>query len=56
MIGTPEVDDSESRINSNSMVGNTSCSLAKEGKYFCEDEIKTNDAKSTSKSKKRDIN
>ena len=52
MIGTLEADDSESRINTNSMVCNISCSLAKECKRLCEDEIRINGVKSHRKLKK----
>ena len=34
MIGTPEVEDSESRINSNTIIGSISCSLTKEYKRY----------------------
>ena len=53
MIGTPEVDNRERRKNIKSMVGFISCSLAKEHKRICEDEIRINDVKSRSKYKKR---
>ena len=56
MIGTPEVDDSEKRMNVSSMVGNTSSSLATENKRSYEDEIKINSVKSHNKSKKREGN
>ena len=54
MIGTPKVDDSESRINNNSMVGSTSFSLAKECKRLCENKIRINGVKSYRKCKKRE--
>ena len=56
IIGILEADDSEKRMHTNSMVGNTSCSLAKECKRLYEDEIKINSVKSHSKSKKREEN
>ena len=56
MIGTPEVEDSESRINSNTMIGSISCSLTKECKRLCMDEIRINGVKSHSKSNKRERN
>ena len=34
MIGTPEADDSESRMSANSMTGSTNFSLAKECKIY----------------------
>ena len=56
MIGTPETDDNEKKINSNSMVGNTDCSITKEHECLCKDEIKINGAKSHRKFKKREGN
>ena len=56
MIGTPDVDDSEKRMNVSSIVGNTSSSLATENKRSYEDEIKINSVKSHNKSKKREGN
>ena len=56
MIGTPEVDNSESRINAHSIAGFISYSLAKEYKCLCEDEERINVAKSHSKYKKREGN
>ena len=46
IIGILEADDSEKRMHANSMVGNTSCSLAKECTDLCEDEIRINGMKS----------
>ena len=56
MIGTLEVNDSESRINAHLMVGSTSCSLAKEFKYLSEDKEKINIVKECVKYKKREGN
>ena len=56
MIGIPKVDDSEKRMKANSMVGNTSCSLTKECKRLCEDDIRINGVKSYRKYKKRERN
>ena len=56
MIGTPETDDIEKRINYNSMVGNISCSITKEHEHLCKDEIKINGANSHRKFKKREEN
>ena len=56
IIGSPESDDCEKRMNANSMVGFTSCSLDKECKRLYEDEIKINSVKLHSKSKKREEN
>ena len=49
MIGTPEVSAKESIMNANSMVGISSCSLAKECKLLCDDEIRVNGVKGYSK-------
>ena len=56
MIGTLEIDDSESRMNTNSILDSTSCSLAKECKRLCEDEIRINCVKSQIKYKNREEN
>ena len=56
MISTPEADNSKQRMNTNSMVGNISCSLAKECKRLCDDEERINNVKSYIKSKKREGN
>ena len=56
MSGTPEVDDSESGLSTTSMVGNASCSLDKDCKCLCEDEIEINGVKSYRKSKMREKN
>ena len=56
IIGSPESDDCEKRMNANSMVGFTSCSLDKECKRLYEDEIRINCVKSYSKCKKREGN
>ena len=45
MIGTPEVDDKESRMNAHSMIGSASCSLDKECKRVCDDEVRVNGVK-----------
>ena len=42
MIGIPEVNGKESRMSAHSMVGSTSCSLAKERKGVCNDEVRVN--------------
>ena len=36
----PEADDKESRMNAHSMMGSASCSLAKECKRLCDDEVR----------------
>ena len=56
MLGTPEVDDSERIMKDNSMIGNTSCSLAKECKRLCEFEIRINSVKLYREFKKREGN
>ena len=56
MICIPKADDSEKRMKSNSMVGNTSCSLSKECKRLCEGDIRINGVKSYRKYKKRERN
>ena len=43
-------------MNNNSMLGNISCSLAKECKRLCDDEEKINNVKSYIKFKKREGN
>ena len=54
MIGSPEVDDKESKMNAHSMVGHVSCSLTKECKGLCDDKIKVNGVKEHSKYKKKE--
>ena len=54
MIGTLEADNKESRMNSHSMVGSASYSLAKELKRLCGDEVKVNGFKEHSTHKKRE--
>ena len=54
MIGNPEADDNEKKMNHNLMVGNTSCNLDKECKHLCEDEIRMNCVKLHDKYKKRE--
>ena len=49
MIGIPEVDGSESKMNIHPMVGSTSCSLAEECKRLCDDEVIINGVKSCTK-------
>ena len=49
MIGTPEVGDKESIMNAHSMVGLSNCSLAKECKLLCDDEVRFNGVKGYSK-------
>ena len=53
MIGIPKVDDSVKRMKANSMVGNTSCSLTKECKRLCEDDIRINGVKSHNRREKK---
>ena len=48
--------DSGLKRNVNSMVGSASCSLAKESERLYKDEIRINDVKPHSKSKKREEN
>ena len=52
MIGTPEADDKESRMNVHSIVGSASYSLAKECKLLCGDEVRVNGVKEHRKHKK----
>ena len=54
MIGIPETDDKESRMTTHSMVGSTSCILAKECKRLYKDEVRVNSVKGHSKHKKRE--
>ena len=54
MIATPEADDKESRMNAHSMIGSASCSLAKECKRLCDDEVRVNGVKGYRKHKKRE--
>ena len=54
MIGTPEIDDKESRINAHLMVGYESCSLAKECKRLYDEEERVNDVTGHHKHKKRE--
>ena len=56
MISILDTGNSKSRINANSMVDNTSFSIAKECKPLYEDEIRINGVNSHSKSKKREGN
>ena len=49
MIGTPAADDSESKMNTHSIVDFANCSLAKECKRLYDDEVKINGVKSCSK-------
>ena len=56
MIGTPEADDKESRMNTDSLVGSTSCSLAKEYKRLCDDEERFKGVTGHHKHKKREGN
>ena len=53
MIGTLELDTSEKKMNTNSIVRSQSFSLAKECKRLCECEIRINGVNSNRKSKKR---
>ena len=53
MIGTPEADDKAWRMNVHLMVGSSSCSLTKECKRLCDDEVRINGVKGYSKHKKR---
>ena len=52
MIGTPEADDKESRMNDHSMIGSASCSLAQECKRLCDDDVRVNGVKGYRKHKK----
>ena len=52
MIGTPEVDDKQSRMNTYSMVGSASFNLAKECKRLCDDETRVNGVKGTSNTRR----
>ena len=54
MIGTPEADDKESRMNGHSIVGSASCSLAKEYKRLCDEEVRINGVNVHRKHKKRE--
>ena len=54
MIGTPEADDKESRMNTHPMVGSSSCSLAKECKRLCDEEERVNGVTGYRKHKKRE--
>ena len=56
MIGTPEVDDSKSRMNVHSIVGTPSFSLAKECNRLCKTNERYNGFKGHSKNKKRGVN
>ena len=56
MIGTPEVDDSISRMNTHSMISISSYSLAKKHKRLCQDVERVNGVKIYSKNKKREAN
>ena len=53
MIGTPEADNKESRINAYSMVSSASCSLAKECKRLCDEDVIINGVNVHRKHKKR---
>ena len=53
-IGTPEANDKESRMNDHSMVGSASCSLIKEYKRLCDDEVRVNGVKEHRKYKKKE--
>ena len=54
MIGTPEADDKESRMNAHSMIGSASCSLAKACKRLCDEDVRINCVKKYRKHKKRE--
>ena len=56
MVGTPEADDKESRMNDHSMVGSASCNLVKERKRLCDDEKRVNGVTEHRKHKKRGDN
>ena len=56
MTGTPEADDSESRINAHSMVGSASCSLTEEYKRLTDDGVRINDVKLCRYYKKKEEN
>ena len=51
-IGTPEANDKESRMNDHSMVGSVSCTLAKECKRLCGDEVRGDGVKGHRKHEK----
>ena len=54
IIDTLEVDYIDSRMNTHSMIGSASCSLAKECKRLCDDEVRVNGVKGYRKHKKRE--
>ena len=56
IIGIPEADDKESRMNTHSFVGFASCSLAKECKHLCDDEERVNSVTGHRKHEKREDN
>ena len=56
MIRTLEANDKESRINTHSMVGSASLSLAKECKLLCDEEERVNGVRGHRKYKKRENN
>ena len=45
MIGIPEADDKGSRMNAHLMICSESCSLSKECKLLCDDEVRVNGVK-----------
>ena len=54
MIGIPEADDKGSRMNAHLMICSESCSLSKECKLLCDDEVRVNGVKEQRKNKKRE--
>ena len=54
MIGTLETIDKASRMNTHSIVGSVSCSLAKEYKPLCDEDERVNGVKRHRKHKKRE--
>ena len=54
MIGTPQADDKEFRMNTHSIVDSVSCSLAKECKRLCDKEERVNGVTRHCKRKKRE--
>ena len=54
IIGTPEADDKEPRINAHPMVASESCGLAKECKCLFDEEVRVNGLKGHRKHKKRE--
>ena len=53
-VGRPETDDKESRMNAHLIVGSVGCSLAKECKRLCDDEVRFNGVQGHREHKKRE--